>query len=121
MKPSLIFTLVVLLLIFVVLPICLLRRRNKNPFLAKHPKLPYLRRPLMTATEMDVCSTLLEALPDYMVFSQVQASRVLEVPKSEQERIVQNIPALMASVGKGVLDVPLVAEVGIGKNWDDAH
>ena len=56
-----------------------------------------------------------------MVFSQVQASRVLEVPKSEQERIVQNIPALMASVGKGVLDVPLVAEVGIGKNWDDAH
>ena len=45
---------------------------------------------------------------------------VLEVPKSEQERIVQNIPALMAR-GKGVLDVPLVAEVGIGKNWDDAH
>ena len=84
MKPSLIFTLVILLLVFVVLPICLLRRRNKNPFLAKHPKLPYLRRPLMTATEMDVYSTLLEALPDYMVFCQVQASRVLEVPKSRE-------------------------------------
>ena len=84
MKPSLIFTLVILLLIFVVLPICLLRRRNKNPFLAKHPKLPYLRRALMTATEMDVYSTLLEALPDYMIFSQVQASRVLEVPKSRE-------------------------------------
>ena len=52
---------------------------------------------------------------------QVHDELVLEVPKSEQERIVQNIPALMASVGKGVLDVPLVAEVGIGKNWDDAH
>ena len=43
------------------------------------------------------------------------------LPENETEAIVQNIPTLMASVGKGVLDVPLVAEVGIGKNWDDAH
>ncbi len=84
MKLSLIFTLAILLLIFVALPILLLRRRNQNPFLAKNPKLPYLRRPLMTATEMDVYITLLEALPDYMVFCQVQASRVLEVPKSRE-------------------------------------
>ncbi|MDO4657964.1 DUF2726 domain-containing protein [Kingella sp. (in: b-proteobacteria)] len=84
MNASFVLTVAILLLIFVALPILLLRRRNRNPFLAKNPKLPYLRRPLMTATEMDVYITLLEALPDYMVFSQVQASRVLEVPKSRE-------------------------------------
>lgn len=84
MNASFVLTIAILLLIFVALPILLLRRRNRNPFLAKTPKLPYLRRPLMTATEMDVYITLLEALPDYMVFSQVQASRVLEVPKSRE-------------------------------------
>ena len=84
MNASFVLTIAILLLIFVALPILLLRRRNRNPFLSKNPKLPYLRRPLMTATEMDVYITLLEALPDYMVFSQVQASRVLEVPKSRE-------------------------------------
>ena len=84
MNASFVLTIAILLLIFVALPILLLRRCNRNPFLAKNPKLPYLRRPLMTATEMDVYITLLEALPDYMIFSQVQASRVLEVPKNRE-------------------------------------
>ena len=66
------------------LPLLAERRRQKNPFAAKNPKLPYLRRPLMTPTETDVYAALLEALPDYMVFAQVQASRVLEVPKSRE-------------------------------------
>ena len=52
---------------------------------------------------------------------QVHDELVLEVPDNEQETIVQNISSIMASVGKDVLDVPLIAEVGIGKNWDDAH
>ena len=44
---------------------------------------------------------------------------VLEVPDSELERVKQEIPALMTSVAK--LDVPLVAEPGVGMNWDEAH
>ena len=84
MKSSFVLLLIVLLLLALLWLIWGLRRRKKNPFLAKHPKLPYLRRALMTATEMDVYIILLEALPDYMIFSQVQASRVLEVPKSRE-------------------------------------
>ena len=70
--------------VLMLLPLLAERRRQKNPFAAKNPKLPYLRRPLMTPTETDVYAALLEALPDYMVFAQVQASRVLEVPKSRE-------------------------------------
>ena len=70
--------------VLMLLPLLVERRRQKNPFAAKNPKLPYLRRPLMTPTETDVYAALLEALPDYMVFAQVQASRVLEVPKSRE-------------------------------------
>jgi len=84
MKSSFVLLLIVLLLLALLWLIWGLRRRKRNPFLAKHPKLPYLRRALMTATEMDVYIILLEALPDYMIFSQVQASRVLEVPKSRE-------------------------------------
>ena len=53
MKNSFVLLLIVLPLLALLL-IWGLRRRKRNPFLAKHPKLPYLRRPLMTATEMDV-------------------------------------------------------------------
>ena len=83
----------------------------------------------MQGTASDLIKRAMIAVDDFLLSGslktrltmQVHDELVLEVPKSEQERIVQNIPALMASVGKGVLDVPLVAEVGIGKNWDDAH
>jgi DNA polymerase-1 len=44
---------------------------------------------------------------------------VLEVPESELERVKANVPGLMTNVAK--LDVPLVAEPGVGRNWDEAH
>lgn len=50
---------------------------------------------------------------------QVHDELVLEVPDSEINAIKQNIPELMANVAQ--LAVPLVAEVGAGHNWDEAH
>ncbi len=50
---------------------------------------------------------------------QVHDELVLEVPDSELERVKREIPALMTSVAK--LDVPLVAEPGVGMNWEEAH
>ena len=50
---------------------------------------------------------------------QVHDELVLEVPDSELELVKKTLPELMQNVAK--LDVPLLAEVGIGKNWESAH
>ncbi len=50
---------------------------------------------------------------------QVHDELVLEVPGSELELVKQTLPKLMQGVAK--LDVPLLAEVGMGSNWEAAH
>ncbi|EJN00893.1 DNA polymerase I [Herbaspirillum sp. YR522] len=50
---------------------------------------------------------------------QVHDELVLEVPQQELELVREKLPELMKNVAE--LKVPLLAEVGIGKNWDEAH
>jgi DNA polymerase-1 len=50
---------------------------------------------------------------------QVHDELVLEVPEAELDWAKAAIPRLMASVAQ--LKVPLLAEVGVGANWDQAH
>jgi DNA polymerase-1 len=50
---------------------------------------------------------------------QVHDELVLEVPDDEVERVRVRVPELMSSVAE--LKVPLLAEVGVGANWDEAH
>ncbi|MET3915049.1 DNA polymerase-1 [Variovorax sp. OAS795] len=50
---------------------------------------------------------------------QVHDELVFEVPEAEVEWVRTEIPRLMASVAD--LKVPLLAEIGIGPNWDKAH
>ncbi len=50
---------------------------------------------------------------------QVHDELVLEVADAEVELVRQKLPELMANVA--TLDVPLLAEVGIGHNWEEAH
>ncbi|MGB7480043.1 MAG: DNA polymerase I [Burkholderiaceae bacterium] len=50
---------------------------------------------------------------------QVHDELVLEVPQAELERVRTELPRLMAGVAE--LRVPLIAEVGVGANWDQAH
>ncbi|MFT5532302.1 MAG: DNA polymerase-1 [Candidatus Paceibacteria bacterium] len=59
-----------------------------------------------------------DGLKSLMVM-QVHDELVLEVPQDELELVRVTLPALMAGVAD--LKVPLTAEVGIGKNWDEAH
>ena len=50
---------------------------------------------------------------------QVHDELVFEVPDAEVEWARGELPRIMASVAE--LRVPLVAEVGVGPNWDQAH
>lgn len=50
---------------------------------------------------------------------QVHDELILEVPDAEVDYVKTNLLRLMAGVAK--LDVPLLAEVGVGMNWDEAH
>ncbi len=53
------------------------------------------------------------------VIMQVHDELVFEVPESEVEWVRSEVPRLMAEVAQ--LKVPLLAEVGVGLNWDEAH
>jgi DNA polymerase-1 len=50
---------------------------------------------------------------------QVHDELVFEVPVSEIDWLKQEIPRIMAGVAE--LKVPLLAEIGVGQNWDVAH
>jgi DNA polymerase-1 len=50
---------------------------------------------------------------------QVHDELVFEVPEAELAWVRSEVPALMAGVAS--LSVPLVADVGVGANWDEAH
>ncbi|MBU0589705.1 MAG: DNA polymerase I [Gammaproteobacteria bacterium] len=50
---------------------------------------------------------------------QVHDELVFEVPEAEVDWVRHEIPRLMAGVAQ--LKVPLLAEVGVGPNWDKAH
>ncbi|MBL0150750.1 MAG: DNA polymerase I [Ideonella sp.] len=53
------------------------------------------------------------------VVMQVHDELVLEVPDNELDWARAEIPRLMAGVAQ--LSVPLLADVGVGANWDQAH
>jgi DNA polymerase-1 len=50
---------------------------------------------------------------------QVHDELVLEVPREELETVSEGVRARMQDVAE--LDVPLIVDVGVGDNWDQAH
>ncbi|HLS51605.1 MAG TPA: DNA polymerase I, partial [Burkholderiaceae bacterium] len=50
---------------------------------------------------------------------QVHDELVFDVPENEVDLLVAELPALMCGTDR--LDVPLIAEVGVGANWEEAH
>ncbi|HYD96387.1 MAG TPA: DNA polymerase I [Noviherbaspirillum sp.] len=81
----------------------------------------------MQGTAADLIKLSMIAVQDWLeaermaskMVMQVHDELVLEVPQEELERVRQKLPALMSGVAQ--LKVPLLAEVGIGPNWDQAH
>jgi DNA polymerase-1 len=59
-----------------------------------------------------------EALKTLLIM-QVHDELVLEVPEDELEETKLQVRELMQNVAQ--LDVPLIVDVGVGDNWDQAH
>jgi DNA polymerase-1 len=57
--------------------------------------------------------------PDILMVLQVHDELVFELPQAEVEWVKREIPKLMAGIA--ALKVPLLAEVGVGPNWEKAH
>ena len=53
------------------------------------------------------------------IVMQVHDELVFEAPVAEEPWVRTEVPRIMAGVAQ--LKVPLLAEVGVGKNWDEAH
>ena len=53
------------------------------------------------------------------IIMQVHDELVFDVPEAELDWARAEVPRIMASVAE--LKVPLLAEVGVGANWDEAH
>ncbi len=81
----------------------------------------------MQGTAADLIKLSMIAVQDWLehdrlrtkMIMQVHDELVLEVPQDELEVVRVRLPQLMAGVAQ--LKVPLIAEVGVGKNWDEAH
>ena len=76
---------------------------------------------LIKRAMIDVCHWLASDGLESKLIMQVHDELVLEVVESELELVKQRLPEIMAAVADGRLNVPLVAEVGVGENWEEAH
>ena len=81
----------------------------------------------MQGTAADLIKLAMIAVDDFLqkshldskLIMQVHDELVLEVPETELETVKRNVKELMQSVA--ALEIPLVVEVGVGENWDQAH
>lgn len=81
----------------------------------------------MQGTAADIVKLAMTATARWLADSGLQSSLVLqvhdelvlEVPEGELARVRTELPAIMGQVAK--LAVPLVVDVGVGNNWDEAH
>jgi len=81
----------------------------------------------MQGTAADLIKLVMIAVQDWIeqaqlgtrMVMQVHDELVLEVPEGELELVKTKLPELMAGVA--TLKVPLVAETGVGRNWQEAH
>ncbi|HLT99349.1 MAG TPA: DNA polymerase I [Burkholderiaceae bacterium] len=98
---------------------------------AKGPRKAAAERAAINApvqgTAADLIKMAMVAVDDWLrtegmqakLVMQVHDELVLDVPNDEVEAVAATLPNLMSSVAQ--LSVPLLAEVGVGANWEQAH
>ena len=81
----------------------------------------------MQGTAADLIKLAMVAVQDWLdarslgakLIMQVHDELVLEVPEAELDEVVEGLRARMQGIAK--LEVPLIVDVGVGVNWDQAH
>ena len=68
---------------------------------------------------ISVDSWLLDSKMDSSIIMQVHDELVLEVAENELSTVLEQLEKRMANAAK--LKIPLVVDIGIGDNWDQAH
>ena len=68
---------------------------------------------------IDINKFLVKELPDTKMIMQVHDELIFETPKVDAQEILNQMKAMMEGAVK--LDIPLIAEAAIGKNWNEAH
>ncbi|AKV05885.1 DNA polymerase I [Pseudomonas fluorescens NCIMB 11764] len=98
----------------------------KNPALRKGAERTAINAP-MQGTAADIIKKAMVAVDNWLTSSgldakvilQVHDELVLEVREDLVDQVREEIRSHMADAAK--LDVPLLVEVGVGNNWDEAH
>ncbi|MBV4506305.1 DNA polymerase I [Pseudomonas sp. BW13M1] len=98
----------------------------KNPALRKGAERTAINAP-MQGTAADIIKRAMVAVDNWLtdskldarVILQVHDELVLEVREDLVEQVKDEIRGYMS--GAAELDVPLLVEVGVGSNWDEAH
>ncbi|WP_157670971.1 DNA polymerase I [Chitinibacter sp. GC72] len=81
----------------------------------------------MQGTAADLIKLAMVAVNNWLIAEQLNSrlllqvhdELILEVPEAELELVKAKLPEIMGNVA--TLKVPLLAEVGVGENWEEAH
>jgi DNA polymerase-1 len=68
---------------------------------------------------IDINTFLNKELPQTKMIMQVHDELIFETPKTNAEEILDLMKDMMENAVK--LDIPLIADAAIGKNWNEAH
>ena len=68
---------------------------------------------------IDINSFLNKELPQTKMIMQVHDELIFETPKTNAEEVLKLVKDKMENAVK--LDIPLIADAAIGKNWNEAH
>jgi DNA polymerase-1 len=97
---------------------------DKNPMMRGFSERQAVNAPLQ-GSNADIIKKAMIAIKQYLngkntkLLLQVHDELVFEIPQAEVHETTQKLKSIMESVV--TLKVPLVVDIGIGNNWDEAH
>jgi DNA polymerase-1 len=99
---------------------------SKNGMRRQHAERTAINAPMQgTAADIikramiDLDASLTTEFPEVRMIMQVHDELVFEVPRDQLDAASEHIRTKMEQAAE--LKVPLVVDVGVGENWDEAH